>query len=162
MECDICHEREAAVNLKQVVNGEWTTLRLCAPCAAERGLETPASIAATPLGSFLAAMGKDVPGAPSGDTCTRCGATLQDFRTSQRLGCPECYRVFDAALRELLRRVHGATRHTGERYATLGAPAAGEPEALEATTLRAQLDAAIAAENFELAADLRDRLRALQ
>ena len=51
------------------------------------------------------------------DACARCGATLQDFRETGRLGCPDCYRTFEAPLRDLLRRLHGSTHHLGERYA---------------------------------------------
>jgi protein-arginine kinase activator protein McsA len=48
--------------------------------------------------------------------------------------------------------------HVGERYAAPGIPVpAGR--AADATELRRQLRDAIDAENFELAADLRDRLR---
>jgi hypothetical protein len=41
------------------VNEQVTTLHLCEKCAAEKGVESPGSAVKTPLGSFLAAMGKD-------------------------------------------------------------------------------------------------------
>ena len=70
---------------------------------------------------ILAAMGQELPNqlpAPrAGETCSRCGGSLQDFRESGRLGCPDCYRTFEAPLRDLLRRLHGSTQHVGERYA---------------------------------------------
>jgi protein-arginine kinase activator protein McsA len=48
-------------------------------------------------------------------------------------------------------------QHVGERYAAPGAPApAPAPDTAE---LRTRLRAAIAAEDFEQAAELRDRLR---
>jgi protein arginine kinase activator len=121
-------------------------------------------VAKTPLGSFLAAMGKNLPEtepAPrSAETCGRCGGSLQDFRESGRLGCPECYRSFEVPLRELLRRLHGSTHHVGERYADRGAaPADGRVETVD---LREQLRLAVETENFELAAELRDRLRVVE
>jgi protein arginine kinase activator len=63
-------------------------------------------------------------------------------------------------LRDLLRRLHGSTHHVGERYAEQdGAPA----EARQTTAdLREQLRLAVETENFELAAELRDRLRVLE
>ena len=88
------------------------------------------------------------------------GASLQDFRESGRLGCPECYRAFEVPLRELLRRLHGSTHHVGERYAEReGAVPDGRQRASE---LREQLRLAVETENFELAAELRDRLRVME
>jgi protein arginine kinase activator len=164
MSCDQCREREAVIHLTQIVNEQVTTLHLCERCAAEKGVESPGGVVKTPLGSFLAAMGKNLPETEpalrSGETCGRCGGSLQDFRESGRLGCPECYRSFEVPLRDLLRRLHGSTHHVGERYAERGAsPAVARVETAE---LREQLRVAVETENFELAAELRDRLRVLE
>ncbi|HEU4829083.1 MAG TPA: UvrB/UvrC motif-containing protein [Gemmatimonadales bacterium] len=164
MTCDQCHEREAIVHLTQIVDAEVTTLHLCERCAAERGVEAPA-VGKSPLGSFLAAMGKELegaalPGAATGEACARCGATLRNFRETGRLGCSECWRNFEPQLRELVRRLHGSTFHVGERYSVPGDDAGSERSRLGA--LREQLRVAIETENFELAAELRDRLRVME
>jgi protein arginine kinase activator len=162
MPCDQCHEREAVIHLTQIVNDQVTTLHLCERCAAEKGVESPGAVAKTPLGTFLAAMGKEAeaPAPRTAETCSRCGASLQDFRESGRLGCPECWRAFESPLRDLLRRLHGSTHHLGERYADRHGTTPGPK--VEATDLREQLRAAVESENFELAAELRDRLRVLE
>lgn len=162
MSCDQCHERDAVIHLTQIVEDKVSTLHLCERCAAEKGVESAGTVLKTPLGSFLAAMGKGLPGAAvpavtEGDECPHCGASLQDFRESGRLGCPGCYRQFEGPLRELLRRLHGSTHHTGKRYAAPGA-APDDPTVVE-LELRDQLRVAVETENFELAAELRDRLR---
>jgi protein arginine kinase activator len=159
MSCDQCREREAVIHLTQIVNEQVTTLHLCEKCAAEKGVENPGATK-TPLGSFLAAMGKgaeEVPASRPGDVCNRCGATFQDFRETGRLGCPDCYRAFDVPLRDLLRRLHGSTHHLGERYAEREPAATVARE--QSVDLREQLRLAVETENFELAAELRDRLR---
>ena len=162
MPCDQCREREAVIHLTQIVNEQVTTLHLCEKCAAEKGVESPGSAVKTPLGSFLAAMGKgsEQLQVPRGDTCGRCGASFQDFRESGRLGCSECYGTFEAPLRDLLRRLHGSTHHIGERYAERDQAAAANGQ--KAAELREQLRLAVETENFELAAELRDRLRVLE
>jgi len=164
MSCEQCHEREAVIHLTQIVNEQVTTLHLCERCAAEKGVESPGSQPKTPLGTFLAAMGQELPDqtpAPkAGDNCARCGGSLQDFRESGRLGCPDCYRSFEVPLRDLLRRLHGSTHHKGERYAERGASTNGERQ--QTAELREQLRLAVETENFELAAELRDRLRVLE
>jgi protein arginine kinase activator len=162
MSCDQCREREAVIHLTQIVNEQVTTLHLCEKCAAEKGVENPGATK-TPLGSFLAAMGKvaeQTPASKVGDVCSRCGGTFQDFRETGRLGCPDCYRAFEAPLRDLLRRLHGSTHHLGERYAEREPAAAVVGE--RAAALREQLRLAVETENFELAAELRDRLRVLE
>lgn len=163
MFCDQCREREAVIHLTQIVNEQVTTLHLCEKCAAEKGVESPGSVAKTPLGSFLAAMGKgtdQAPAPPSGEVCARCGGTFQDFRETGRLGCSDCYRTFESPLRDLLRRLHGSTHHLGERYAERDPAAALARE--QAAELREQLRLAVETENFELAAELRDRLRVVE
>jgi protein arginine kinase activator len=164
MPCEQCREREAVIHLTQIVNEQVTTLHLCERCAAEKGVESPGAAPKTPLGTFLAAMGQELPEAPAprtGDTCSRCGGSLQDFRESGRLGCSECYRSFEVPLRDLLRRLHGSTHHMGERYAESGGSITPSTRN-GASELREQLRVAVETENFELAAELRDRLRVME
>lgn len=163
--CQDCHEREAVVHLTEVSGDTVSTLHLCGKCASARGMVVEEA-ASTPLGSFLATLGKGGPALAAaaivGDTCPGCGATLADFRASGRTGCPACWVTFERPLRDLVRRLHGATRHTGRRYED---PAlAADPAravAHERAKLREALRQAIDTEQFEAAAELRDRLRAL-
>ncbi len=165
MLCEQCGERPAAIHLTQIVNNTVTQQHLCEVCAAEKGVHTEASVAKFPLSDFLASMGEGTaPATPASgaEACSACGATLQDFQDSGRLGCPECYTTFAAHLRTLLRRVHGSSQHVGVPYP--GPSALREPEAPapDLTELREQLQRAVATENFELAARLRDQIRALE
>ncbi len=166
MTCQQCGEREAVVLLKKVEGGEVRVLHLCERCAAERGVPEGEESAKTPLGAFLAAMGSDAPGdsplssAAALAACPGCGATLQDFRRTGRLGCATCWTTFEGPLRGLLRRVHGATRHVGEFYVEPGAEPADQAGLVR--RLREQLAVAVSDENFEQAAELRDRLRGLE
>ena len=158
MLCENCRERDAVVSLTKVQNNTVTQLRLCEKCAAELGVET--TVAAPKqnlLGDFLQAaqQAQVQPGDQS--QCHFCGASTRDFRTSGRLGFAHCYGAFERSLRELLRRLHGNSKHTGRRYE----PPAPEmiEQASQVGLLRERLRRAIEAEQFELAAELRDRLR---
>lgn len=161
--CSRCGEREGVIDLTHVEGTEVRTIHLCAKCAAEKGIQTPAALADTPLGGLLAALGGEgetpaAAGLSFEAACPRCGATLQDFRETGRLGCAECYTTFAEPLRELLRRLHGSTHHTGRSYAAPdGQPAVVDEESV--TALRERLRRAVEAEAFELAAELRDRLK---
>ncbi len=164
MSCDQCHEREAVINLTQIVSGQITELHLCERCAAERGVEGAGLPAKSPLGDFLAAMGKSAAGdeiaLSPGSLCPSCGGSLKDFRDTGRLGCADCYRSFETELRDLLRRLHGSTHHMGERYTPPGVEPLSDQRVQQ--ELRDRLRLAIETENFELAAEIRDRLRVLE
>lgn len=161
MLCDNCGERDAAVHLTTIVNNEVKQQHLCERCAAERGVETTVSVPKHPLGALLQAAQQQL-AAPTADTgrCTFCGSTMNDFRTTGRWGCARCYTTFETSMRELLRRVHGNARHVGETYM------APQPELDEKATilgeLKERLRRAIETEQFELAADLRDRIRVME
>lgn len=161
MRCDHCHEREAVVHLTQVTGEQTTQVHLCEKCAAEKGIEPATALVKSPLGGFLAQL--STPGtleAPGTELrCPRCGAGLADFREVGRLGCGECWSTFAGPLTDLVRRLHGATRHTGERYAPPGTPPPAE-RSPETERLREELREAVAAEDFERAARLRDALKA--
>ena len=165
MLCDNCKEREATVHLQQVKDNEVTSLHLCHQCAAEKGIETGAGAVKFPLSDFLASMGKDsaIHGTAEGSDleCSFCGATLKDFRETGRLGCPRCYDTFETQLRDLLRRLHGSSHHVGEAYLNADSENLDEQDE-QVADLRNRLRQAVDTENFELAAELRDRLRALE
>lgn len=160
--CDNCGGDEAVVHLTQIVNNEMTTFHLCETCAAEKGLEpTPESVN-FPLTDFLAQMGEEEPGGqerPS-EACSFCGLTFDDFRETGRLGCPQCYSTFEPHLRGLLRRIHGGTKHVGKVYLPPDPSASEMEKRVEA--LRRKLERAVAAEDFERAAELRDEIRTLE
>lgn len=161
MLCDNCKERDAIINLTQVEHDSKVTLHLCEQCAQQKGVETGGAIMKSPLGNFLGALGKGAALVPAteGGRCPSCGSSLRDFRDTGRLGCDQCYVAFDAHLRDLLRRLHGSSQHVGERYETPGDAADPRSHLLE---LKAQLRRAVEGENFELAAELRDRIRVLE
>ena len=167
MLCDNCKERDAIINLTQVEHDSKVTLHLCEQCAQQKGVETGGAVLKSPLGNFLGAVVKGaspgalVPAAGDGLRCPACGSTLRDFRDSGRLGCDQCYVSFETHLRDLLRRLHGSSQHVGETYEPPGATDDANPRS-QLLELKAQLRRAVEGENFELAAELRDRIRVLE
>jgi protein arginine kinase activator len=171
MLCENCKDRDSVVKLIQMVEGGPKELHLCEKCAAAKGIETLPPPPAPPLVELLQKLQQQplIGGAPpttggalSADAarCTFCQASLADFRSTGRLGCAQCYGAFEASLRTLLRRVHGSARHNGRRYV------APQPDTMQLSVtlgeLRDRLKRAIESEQFELAADIRDRIRVLE
>jgi protein arginine kinase activator len=163
MLCDSCRARDAVVHLPTSENNAVHQLHLCERCAAERGVETTVATPKHPLGEFLQAVHQQTAAtgtSSDGARCTFCNSTMADFRATGRWGCARCYTHFEAGIRELLRRVHGNYRHVGRTYR---APVS---ETLERSAvlgeLKDRLRRAIENEQFELAADLRDRIRVME
>jgi protein arginine kinase activator len=161
MVCDVCKESDAVAELTVIEGTGVRLLRLCERCAAERGVETTLGAAKPQVATFLQSVHQQMQ-ATQGDAtrCTFCSSTFRDFRTTGRLGCAHCYEAFEKSMRDLLRRVHGNSRHIGKRYEP---PSSTKlPEAGTVNELRDRLRRAIQSEQFEVAADIRDKLRGLE
>ncbi|HET9426601.1 MAG TPA: UvrB/UvrC motif-containing protein [Gemmatimonadaceae bacterium] len=162
MICDDCRERDAVVQYTAVKDNNVVQLHLCEQCAAERGVETTVNtLPKHPLGEFLNQVQQQLAVSPAdGTRCSFCGTTMADFRATGRWGCARCYTQFENGVRELLRRVHGHARHIGRSYH------APRSETLERSAvlgeLREKLRRAIDNEQFEQAAELRDRIKGME
>lgn len=157
MTCQRC-SREASVHLSETVDGQRRELHLCGPCARKAGLTPPdpppnAALEAIVDHLIVQHVGELV-GELARTSCPLCGLKFMDFRTGGRLGCPNDYEAFAKGLLPLLQAAHGATRHVGK------APRKRTPPSRSTRLrLRARLREAIAREEYELAATIRDQLR---
>jgi len=93
-------------------------------------------------------------------TCPNCGITFKDFRSTGRLGCPQDYEVFRTQLVPLLENIHGEQKHQGKTPRRKSPVTKTAANALGG--LRRQLQGAIAREDYELAAQLRDKIRGME
>ncbi len=163
MVCQICQKQPATFKFIEVHDNQSTEVHLCFACAQEKGLTVKATSKKGWGAEMLAKLVDDV--AKTDDDrvgpvqCGECGTRYSAFKESGRLGCPECYRTFEAKLRPLLRRIHGSPRHVGKH------PAQDEATIVrirEMRKLEDELATAIEGEDFERAAELRDRILAIQ
>ncbi len=91
--------------------------------------------------------------------CPLCKMTFLEFRNSGRLGCPHDYEVFRDELMPLLENIHDETRHSGK--VPRRAPR-GSQQQTNLIQLRNDLKRAIAAEDYETAARIRDKIKAIE
>jgi protein arginine kinase activator len=165
--CEECHKASAAVFLKLAVNNKVTEMHLCPACAARKGmglgLETGAFNISDIVGNMSGYFKDFLPPEKKTLRCRACGLKYSEFKETGRLGCPECYSGFERQLTELMLRIHGAAAHTGRAYAG-GAPLklSKAETARRLAGLREELKTAVAREDFEKAARLRDALKALE
>ena len=91
--------------------------------------------------------------------CPNCGITFKEFRKQGRLGCPQDYLVFEEALAPLLENIHGDLDHVGK--SPRRAPD-GSDRQYELIRLRTDLKTAVEAEDYEAAAEIRDRMGGIE
>lgn len=168
MMCQNCGKNPATTHIKTIVNGTLTEYDLCTECAKEKGYTNFFKDMSFDFGNLLGGF-IDTP-QTKGTTvrCPKCGASFAEITESGKIGCAECYRVFRERLMPTIHRIHGTAKHKGKIPGTAALriiePAGGisvvKPSPLEAK--RAELKAAIEAQNFERAAVLRDEIKAME
>jgi protein arginine kinase activator len=157
-ECDKCG-KPATVHLTEIAGGEKVEKHLCEDCAASEGITVKASLPISQLleDFILQSAGQDE---TSELSCDVCGLSFSEFRQRGVLGCPNDYDAFAEALDPMLQQAQeGAVQHRGKLPRRGGE---GQQKQAAALRLRAELKKAVAAENYERAAELRDRLKEME
>ena len=158
MLCDICKENEATVHFSQVVGDNVRKIDVCEACAKAKGLTDPGSVSM--LGDMLGEFaGEQMPPEAESLRCPACGFTLANFKKTGRLGCGACYVTFEGGLKSLLKAMHKGERHVGKAP---GKAAAARDLTERIKALEDDLQRAIADERYENAAQIRDKIRAIE
>lgn len=176
MICDRCGKREASVFIRREGAGESA---LCGECARNQGISARDGRLQISLEDLFSPL-PDSPDRPGYRTaCAACGTRLAEVRKTGRVGCPACFESFRGDLVAFLQRRGRRGAYRGSvprRFAVSGRPAGSErppkrgsgaardsvPETAPPSAgedLEVRLRNALAAEDYELAARLRDRLR---
>jgi protein arginine kinase activator len=163
VKCDLCKKNQAQLHLTRVVKGKPYSIHICTECAREKGVANPAS--GIPLEQIVAGSEEAAP-VPAAEkeahediTCSGCGMSYQTFRDEGKLGCGQCYDSFEELLLPLLERIQRDTRHTGKVPRRSAAVLKAKSDI---QSLRDDLSHAVAREDFEQAARLRDEIRDLE
>ena len=155
MKCHHC-DSQATVHLTQIINGQMHKMDLCEGCAQEKGVTNPDNLS---IGNLLDENPSKVDAATASMTCESCGTTHQDFKKGGRLGCEACYHVFRPVLEPLLDGMHAGVKHLG-KVPSRSVKKKSDVDSEE--LLSKELKKAVEEENYEKAAELRDRLKKLQ
>src|SRR5438309_7719166 len=155
MLCCICKEKEAKVHLTQIVGDKVQKVDLCEDCGKKKGIDDTAGAS---LADLLLGLGAAQEIAQGGTEvkCPHCGFTQADFKKAGRLGCSECYVTFAEGLEGLLKTMHKGTKHIGKVPQPLQQH---KDYAEKLGKLQQRLEKAVADEDFEQAAVLRDEIK---
>jgi protein arginine kinase activator len=163
MKCDKCN-KPATVHLTEIQGGKQISKHLCEQCAAQGG-ENLITKAHAPINELLTNFVLAHSSLPKegAAVCEHCGITWAEFRQGGLLGCEHDYVLFDKDLTPLLQRAHeNATHHLGKAPARAGQKQEGGvavKPVIDVAKLRKDLAKAVAAEDYERAAKLRDQIK---
>lgn len=154
--CQRC-TKPAVLHITECMEGDAKALHLCESCAQDYLSTVPVGESAEELEDVEIESDVDEAEDFSDDTstCESCGISFREFRKQGRLGCPQCYLMFSEELQPLLENIHGETEHIGK--CPKRAPDSSQRQ-FELIRLRNELQAAIENEQYEAAAELRDRI----
>ena len=162
MLCQNCGKYEATTQVKRIVNGESAEAHLCSDCAKALGYNDVFGGFGNTFGDLLGSFfGEPQVSAISSRTirCEKCGNTFNDIVNSGKIGCADCYTTFYDKLLPSLQRIHGKTRHEGKNPTIIKAEVTNVNPIED---LEEQLRIAIDEQNFEKAAQLRDKINELK
>jgi protein arginine kinase activator len=169
MKCQLCNINEAQIVFTQIVNNEKMVLHICTDCARTKGLSVEikhTSEPETPPASFLAgfnegekqsenAQEEEVPDL----VCDSCGMAFSEFKEKGLFGCDSCHEAFIEHVRRLFKQIHGTEVHTEKVAQSIKrAPSLRH----QIKDLKTQLSDSVEHENYELAAEIRDRISSLE
>lgn len=152
MLCEKCGKNNATVMYTQIVNGQKSTLNICSQCASGESI----------FDNFGSLLNFGVRPSSQNTVCPVCNMTLSEFSRKGRAGCGECYNTFRSHASAMLRKIHGSTQHITAQDNAEEKKEETKQEAKPKNPveeLKEQLKCAIAEENFEQAAVLRDKIR---
>lgn len=164
MLCQNCQKRAANVHFTQIINNRKIEMYLCEHCAKEKGqlnVGAPLSIndflsgliGLEQTGSYLSDM------QPKQVVCEKCGMSYDEFQRVGKLGCNNCYEVFHEKIKPLIKRLHGSIVHNGKIPASVSKDIKSSKEIEE---LKELLNKAIQNEEYEKAAEIRDKIKSIE
>ena len=159
MKCQKCGRHDATNHITKIINGKKSEVFLCPFCAELQDDITKSvfDFGHDFAGLFPTFFHLDAPKNHTANlVCPNCHTTLSDIQKRGHLGCSECYSVFFDYIKKPIREIHGFTKHVGK------VPKKFTPNPEKAdilSDLKRKLEDAVAIQNFEEAAVIRDKIK---
>lgn len=168
MLCDSCKQNEATIHITKIVNGVKKEANLCSSCAGkseEFNLVSDMDIMApfsfpNVLSGLMDYVNKTSKNNKAMEfRCESCGTTYKEFKERGLLGCSKCYESFNSTMIPVIKGVQGNIDHVGKIPKDMGKDLMQKKQLLK---LKEQLQEAIALEEYEKAAEIRDKIREVE
>ena len=169
MLCEICHKNEATIHIQEIIGGQKKSMHLCSSCAAAKQQGEGLDLGPFNLAGLLYKLSgnssadeksSDSTGNAGGLVCSVCSWDEQRLKSTGKVGCENCYKVFAPILNDVIRNMHRGSSHMGKQPAGKGQELAMLHRQL--AELQKKLQQSIETEDYENAAVLRDKINALK
>lgn len=157
MLCDKCKKNPATMHMVKVINGVRSEQHLCADCAKESG---EPDFPKEGIADFFPFFG-NMPQVKRSvfEPCPACGMEFERLQQSGLVGCDKCYEHFKLYFMQVLPRIQKGTEHSGKApncdYSAIA-------KSRELEKLKTEMAKCIVREEFERAAEIRDKIKALE
>ncbi len=160
MLCQNCQKRVANIQVTQVINSNKHVIYLCEQCARVEGKFITGSQPSV-NDFFSGMMGFPVRSSVAEQQliCGKCGMSYEEFKKVGKLGCENCYQVYGEKLMPILKRLHGNLQYHGKLPKRVSE---NVKVSKEIDALKEQLYNAVKSEEYEKAAEIRDKIRVLE
>lgn len=166
MKCQNCGEYDANVEYTQIVNGEKLHLHLCSRCANDMNIGLNFDFGINDVFSSFFGDVDNLKVLPKENVlkCDVCGTTYDEFIKEGKLGCSNCYVVFEEKLDDVLKRFHGSNRHVRSKNVDEKVKFNNKKLTVKEKIelLKKELSDCIKVENYEKAATIRDEIKKLE
>lgn len=186
MLCENCGKREANVRYSENINGVKKELNLCEECSQRLGITDMSFNMPIDFSSFMGDFMEDFATPEFMPLlqevkqlkCDNCGYTFDDIVNTGKLGCGNCYTVFEDRIDPILKRIQGSNRHVGrigkivDNKIDSKIEGKNQKEEKEETVkpneqdklsqLKEELKLAIKDERYEDAAKIRDEIKKME
>ena len=174
MLCEICQKNEATIHIQEIVGGKKKSMHLCSSCAAAKQQQDGLDFGPFNLAGLLYKLsGSEIDnvnmpenadsennsGSPK-LVCPVCSWDERRLRTSGKLGCENCYRVFGSLITGALKNMHRGVAHLGKHPSGKGTELCALHSKL--SQLQRKLQQAVEVEDYETAALYRDQINELK
>ena len=161
MKCQKCNANNATTHIKTVINGELREYDLCSECAQKMGYTSLFGGMESDFSNFLGSFfGNVLPARTQATRCEFCGSSYSEIAKSGHVGCAKCYEIFADQLYPSINRIHGNTTHCGKNSKLKSKSEPTKADKLK--KFKAELEKAISEQNFEYAAELRDKIKEME
>lgn len=158
MLCNECGKNEAKVHVTHIINGKKTETHICEECAKKNQSFNSNFSMENLFSAMLNNAFNSTTYLPS-KGCSKCGMTYDEFRNIGKFGCSECIDTFKPKLMPVVKSIQGYDSHAGKIPKRAGGSYKIQKDIEK---FKAQLKSAIESEEYEKAAQLRDKIREME
>lgn len=157
MKCDKCGQ-PSVYRSTLIVNGVSQTTNLCRDCAIKEGVFNTSSI----FDDMFSTFADFLPFEKVADiVCPVCKTSLREFKSTGKLGCPNCYEAFREEISNVIKRIapFEAHKQVGMKPVKENAKLSKQDKIAE---LREELAQAVKEERYEDAGKIKKQIQKLE